>query len=49
MEEECGCIDALGDHHSPSCGPERRTQNKRINLMHLSQAGHEANHDTGGM
>ena len=24
-EEECGCVDASGDHHSP-CDPERRTQ-----------------------
>ena len=32
QEEECGCVDASGDHRSPSRGPKRRTREQETKL-----------------
>ena len=48
-EEECGCLDALGDHHSSPRVPKRRTGSKRTDPTHLNLADREVNQDTGGM
>ena len=48
-EEERGCVDALGDHCSPSHDPEEEPKSKKINPVHLNPAGHIVNLDTIGM